>query len=195
MPRLICLLLLAAIACEGLAETESFWVIGSYTEGKNALAEQTRLAELLLVQPQVRRANADDVYRIMIGVEQIEKQALDDLGIAAWSIQLTNLRLKTEPIKPDDKSEPETNNLLPADEVTAQGPSTDRLLEYPDFGENESLGKYCLHRSESRLCRHPKVIAVLDKEQLLEQHKQTLKDWCNQLSGIDAQEICDQQTD
>lgn len=70
------------------AATENVWVLGSYHNKPNALAEQARLARLLSARVMIVPFEAQSTYRVVTPLTEVTWNRLVDAGVPAWPLSI-----------------------------------------------------------------------------------------------------------
>ena len=185
----VVILLLVFVSAQVLAAQQNHWVLGSYAQADNAHKERDRLTALLDAPVEVRFDKNLAVFRVVVPVSAVSREALGDLP--AWLLPLeTEEGLLTEPpeaeveVEDIDIVEPE----LDAPPIEIIEPPAEPL--YPAFADQESLHEYCERLPDARLCQHPRIQKAVELDRKLSEQRDQLDGVCSEITRPEWLETC-----
>ena len=175
-----------------IAETELYWVLGSYSVRTNAEAQQVRLSELLSAEVVVTQHKDLAVFRVMVRAGEVTRDILVSHGIDSWLLpvdvpdaETVEQRIVPEPVVMEAAAEDSLEESWD-DPIVIEEPGP----RYPEILPHEYIGDYCERVPESRICRHGAIDFFIERQGVISKGKAELQETCRTTQDADVREIC-----
>ncbi|MBT4163078.1 MAG: SPOR domain-containing protein [Gammaproteobacteria bacterium] len=177
----LALLLVCIYFSTPCAAEEDLWVLGSFANEINAVAQKKSLEQRLNTPVRIIYSGKRSAYRLVASADAISAPKLREYGLDPWLMPGIG---------------PSTGGTLPLQEAksTTDAPLMTREIEwtplYPELGPDESIPEYCLRLPDSPLCTDPLSQDVLERARKLAEQTESLIDSCHQMTNLDLRATC-----